>query len=157
MRRSSCFPYNKILSEKEDAAVNKDYRQDNTRTMEETKLSTREVIQSYYAGIGKKSGWQSAIADDIRFSGTGMQSMRGSKAFIDANSRFLQGIKASRVKMTIIEGDKAGAVVQYDMQSPGGQSMSVDVAEILTVKNGKIDSVQIFYDTAAFNDFMAKG
>lgn len=32
-----------------------------------------------------------------------------------------------------------------------------DVAEILTVKDGKIGSSAIFFDTKAFQDFMAQG
>jgi ketosteroid isomerase-like protein len=66
-------------------------------------------------------------------------------------------VKASQVKEMIVEGEKACVIVHYELLSPKGNHASSDVAEILRVKNGKIESSTIYFDTVAFNNFMAKG
>jgi ketosteroid isomerase-like protein len=38
--------------------------------------------------------------------------------------------------------------------SPKGKSFSSDVAEIWKVKDGKLDSLVIYFDTAAFQESM---
>jgi ketosteroid isomerase-like protein len=40
---------------------------------------------------------------------------------------------------------------------PRGDTALCDVAEVLSVRDGKIASDAIFFDTAAFREFMAKG
>ena len=56
-----------------------------------------------------------------------------------------------------MEGEKACVIVHYELMSPKGNSASSDVAEILVVKDGKIGSSTIYFDTAAFANFMAQG
>ena len=43
------------------------------------------------------------------------------------------------------------------MRSPKGNPGICDVAEILTVNDDKIESSKIFFDTKAFQDFVAQG
>ncbi len=120
-------------------------------------VSTKEVVRRYYDGIARKDGWQSVISDTIRFSGTGVKSTQGKQAYVEATARFLRGVQRSEATKTIIEGNEAWAVVRYDMRSPKGNTMLAEVVEILSVKEGKIESSVIFFDTAAFSAFMAKG
>jgi ketosteroid isomerase-like protein len=56
-----------------------------------------------------------------------------------------------------MEGEKACVIVHYELLSPKGNRASSDVAEILRVKDGKIYSSTIYFDTVAFNNFMAQG
>jgi ketosteroid isomerase-like protein len=118
-------------------------------------VQTKEIIQSYYDGIAQKKGWESVISDEIAFSGAGPKT-KGKTAYIEGTGKFLRAVKSSKVVTMIIEGDKACTIVRYELVSPKGNNMSSDVAEILSVKNGKIDSSTIFFDTAAFKDFMAQ-
>jgi ketosteroid isomerase-like protein len=120
-------------------------------------MTTKEIIQKYYDGIARKDGWQNVISDDVTFGGTGVKSTQGKDAYIEATSNFLRAVKTSKVKDMIIDGDKACAVVHYELASPKGNSAGLDVAELLSVKHGKIDSSTIFFDTAAFRAFMAQG
>jgi ketosteroid isomerase-like protein len=118
-------------------------------------MSTRETVLRYYAGISQKSEWHYLISDNIMFSGTGLKSTTGRDNYIQAINNFLQSVKTSKVKEMIVDGKKACAVVRYDMVSPKGKNISFDVAEILVVKNEKIESSDIFFDTTAFAAFMA--
>ncbi len=46
--------------------------------------------------------------------------------------------------------------MRYELTSPSVKSASSHVAEVLAVKDGKIESVSIVFDTAAFNKLMAQ-
>ena len=50
----------------------------------------------------------------------------------------------------MIEGDKVCALTRYELQPPKGNTFNSDVAEIFTVKDGKIVSLAIYFDTAPF-------
>ena len=92
----------------------------------------------------------------MNFTGAG-QSLMGKQAYIDATEKFLQLVKDVKIKTLIIEGEKAGVVIDYELQSPKGNTLSCEVAEILLIKDDKIYSSDIFFDTATFRNFLAKG
>ena len=50
----------------------------------------------------------------------------------------------------LVEDDNACAIVSYDLISPKGNSFKAEIAEIWKIKNGKLDSVAIYFDTAFF-------
>ena len=118
-------------------------------------MQTKEIIERYYDGIAQKKGWESLISEEIAFSGAGPKTT-GKSAYIEGTSRFLRAVKTSKVVTLIIEGDKACAVVRYELVSPKGKEISSEVAEILSVQDGKINSSSIFFDTAGFKEFMAQ-
>ncbi len=121
------------------------------------KPTTQETIQGYYDGIKQKSGWQAFVSDAIAFDGTGVKATKGKEAFVEGNNQFLRAVTTSQVKEMIVEGEKACVIVHYELMSPKGNKARSDVAEISAVKDGKIDSVTIYFDTAAFNNFMTQG
>ncbi len=121
------------------------------------KKTTQEILEGYYNAIKQKDGWQDFISDDILFDGTGVKATGGKDAFVEGNRQFLRAVRASQVKEMIVDGEKACALLHYDLMSPKGNTASSDVAEILTIKEGRIVSATIFFDTVAFNNFMAQG
>ena len=51
----------------------------------------------------------------------------------------------------MIEGTKACALTRYQLQPPnGGASFASDVAEVFSVRGGKIGSFDIYFDSAPF-------
>ncbi len=50
----------------------------------------------------------------------------------------------------MVDGDKACALTRYQLRPPNGNAFTSDVAELFTVKNGKIDSFAIYFDSAPF-------
>lgn len=121
------------------------------------KTTAQETIKGYYDGIKRKDGWQDLVSDGIVFGGTGVKATKGKAAYIEGTGQFLRAVKDSQVREMIVEGDKACVIVHYDLMSPKGNTASSDVAEILVVKDGKIDASTIYFDTAAFGAFMAAG
>ena len=86
--------------------------------------------------------------------GTVVKELRGKKLF--AGDNFFKLVRGLQVKQIIVENGNACALVSYDFVSPKGTLFSSDVAEIWKVENGKLSSLAIDFDTAAFQKSMSK-
>jgi len=120
-------------------------------------MSTKDVIQSYFSAI-HKGGWESYIADEFTFLSSNLDKIaRGKAAYIEGAGRFFRLTTSVEIRQLVVEGNTACAVARYQLRSPKGNTDVCDVAEILTVNVDKTDSSKIFFDTKAFQDFVAQG
>lgn len=120
----------------------------------ETSKSTKELLEAYYNGFAQKEGWEPYISDDFKFIGGDMTKTApiiGKGAYVEVMKRFFRVFQTMRVKEMIIEGENACVIGNYDYTFPNGVSINGDVAEIWKVKNGKLDSLTIFFDTLTFD------
>ncbi len=120
-----------------------------------TTPSTKEVIDRYFDAVGKKGDWQSLISDDMAFK-MPAQTTRGKAPYVEITGRFLRAVTGAAMKEIIIEGDKACVIAAYDLRSPKGNTSTKEVVEILSVKDDKIASSSIYFDTEDFKAFMAQ-
>ena len=117
-------------------------------------MTTKQLLDIYYKGFAKKEGWESVISDDFKFTGGDMTKTTfvvGKQAYIEVIKRFSRVFTNMRVTNMIVEGNKACVIGNYDYTFPNGAKMNGDVAEIWQVKDGKLDSLTIFFDTLTFN------
>lgn len=126
------------------------------QTQKSKNMTTKETLIAYYNGIALNSGWQDYLADDMFFFSPA-QTSTGKEAYVTATLRFFKWVNGAEVKELIIEGDAACALVSYSIVAPSGNRSTCEVAEILSVKAGKIQSSKIFFDTAAFRRFAEQG
>ena len=113
----------------------------------------KELLEIYYKGFAEKANWESVIADDFQFTGGDMtktQPVTGKQAYIEVIKRFSQMFTAMRVKEMIIQGNSACVIGNYDLRFPNGQEFNGNVAELWTAKNGKLQSLTIYFDTLTF-------
>jgi ketosteroid isomerase-like protein len=125
--------------------------------MLETKSSAeaREIVTEYFNRL-YGNGWEALIADDIVFtSPSGVT--HGKAAYVGGTNRFKQVARSVEVNDLIVDGDKACAITRYQLQSPKGNRSLCDTMEVFSVRDGKIQSSRICFDTAAFGKFMAQG
>jgi ketosteroid isomerase-like protein len=113
---------------------------------------TRTLLEKYYDTLSKNEGWQSLLSEDVLLTGTVMKESKGKDLFVHNN--FFRMIKSLNVRQMIVENENAFALVSYDLVSPKGTKFSSDVAEIWKVKNNKLASLAIYFDTAAFAQAM---
>lgn len=115
-------------------------------------MTTQDTIQAYFNGLKQKKEWESFLADHMIFSSftSPVKKVTGKDAYLQVTKRFYSMILSVELKELLIEEDKACALTHYELQSPNGNTFSSDVAEIFTVKNGKIDSFDIYFDSAPF-------
>ena len=121
--------------------------------------STKQLLDTYYKGFARKDGWESVISDDFKFTGGDMTKTApvvGKTAYIEVIKRFSRVFQTMRVKEMIIEGESACVIGNYDYIFPNGVSMNGNVAELWKVKNGKLDSLTIFFDTLTFDHNIPK-
>ena len=116
-------------------------------------MTTKELLETYYKGFARKEGWDSVLSDDFKFIGGDMTKTSpivGKEAYIEVIKRFSRVFVTMRVKEMIVDDDKACVIGNYDYVFPNGQKINGDVAELWKVKNGKLDSLTIFFDTLTF-------
>lgn len=125
----------------------------------ENQQSTQQLLETYYKGFARKEGWESVIADEFTFIGgdiTKAAPVIGKAAYMEVIKRFSRTFQAMRVKEMIIAGENACVIGNYDFKFPNGASINGDVAEIWKAKNGKLDSLTIFFDTLTFDKNIPK-
>ncbi|MDQ6770587.1 MAG: nuclear transport factor 2 family protein [Gemmatimonadota bacterium] len=116
-------------------------------------MTTRETIQSYFERLEKKTGWEAFLAEDMVFSSftSPVKQVSGKAPYLQATKGFYSMIVSVEVRDLIVEGKRACALTRYQLQPPNGKAaFQSDVAEIYSVGNGKIDSFDIYFDTAPF-------
>jgi ketosteroid isomerase-like protein len=119
-------------------------------------LTTKQLLETYYEGFAKKQGWESVISEDFKYIGGGMTNTTptiGKQAYIEVIKRFSKLFTAMRVKEIIAEENRACVIGNYDFVFPTGKSINANVAKIWKIKDGKLDSLTIYFDTLGFENF----
>lgn len=110
-------------------------------------------MENYYEGFAEKANWEHTLADDFQYVGGDMTNTNpivGKQAYIEIIKRFSQRFEAMRVKQLIVEDDKASVIGNYDFIFPNGTKINGNVAEFWTVKDGKLNSLTLYFDTLTF-------
>jgi ketosteroid isomerase-like protein len=116
-------------------------------------MNTKQTVERYFDRLKEKSGWESVLADDVTFTSFTVPNKRvdGKTAYLQATKRFCSTIARVEVRDLLVDGDRACAFTHYDLQPPnGGPAFQSDVAELFSVKDGKIGSLGIYFDSAPF-------
>lgn len=117
-------------------------------------MTTKELLETYYKGFAQKQGWKTVISDDFKYVGGDMTKptpVVGKQAYIEVIKKFSQLFTTMRVKEMIVVGDNACVIGNYDYVFPGGKSINGNVSEIWTAKDGKLNSLSIFFDIHTFH------
>ena len=115
-------------------------------------MSTKSVIESYLEALKNKAGWSDFFRDDMTFVSHVVPVKRadGRAAFLESTRRFYSMIAGVDVVSLIVDGDRACALTRYKLQLPQGPSFGSEVAEIFKVVDGKIASLDIYFDSSPF-------
>ena len=115
-------------------------------------MTTRETIDAYFSGLRRKEGWENYFADDLVFTSHVSPERRvsGRAAFLEATKGFYRMIASLDVRNVVAEGDRACATTRYQLQPPSGTAFASDVAEMFVVREGRIASLEIYFDPAPY-------
>jgi len=115
-------------------------------------MTTNDTILNYFDTLKEKKDWTSFLADDVVFTSftSPVRKISGKKEFLEGTKRFYSMIVAVHVMDLIVEGEKACALTHYELQPPAGNPFTSDVAEIFKLKDGKIESLGIYFDSSPF-------
>lgn len=118
-------------------------------------MSSKETVQAYFNAFGQKQGWENYVSDNITFEGP-MPTVQGKEQWVGMTEQFIMGVTSSSLDSTICENNKVALTATYNMTLPTGDFHSLRTIEVYTVQNEKINHILISFDTASFNEFMAK-
>ena len=118
-------------------------------------MTTKEIVQNYFTALNEKKDWESFIADSIVFTSPSGKTT-SKESYVKATTNFLRFVKLVKINKLIVEGYNASVIAHYRLQGPNGVTSESKIAEIFEVKNNKIKSSAIFFDTAAFREFVKK-
>jgi ketosteroid isomerase-like protein len=117
-------------------------------------MTSEELLDSYYHGLARKTGWDSVLAEDFEFVGghnmTKPAPAIGKSAYQTVLGRFSRIFTATRVKDRLVAKDRAYVLANYDYAFPNGRTANGDVLEVWKIRNCQLAALTIFFDTAAF-------
>ena len=115
-------------------------------------MTTKNTIQGYFDGLKSKSGWHTFLADEMVFNSYAIppKHVEGKAAYLVATKRFFSMISSVTIKDVIVDGDRACALTEYELQPPGGPAFHSHVAEIFKVRETEIVSLDIYFDSTPF-------
>jgi ketosteroid isomerase-like protein len=115
-------------------------------------MTTRDTLQGYFKALKQKQGWESFLSDDLIFTSytSPIKRVSGRVAYLDSTKRFFSMIGSMEVRDLLVDGDKACALTRYELRPPVGPPFQSDVAEVFGVRDGKIVSFDIYFDSSPF-------
>lgn len=116
-------------------------------------MTTRETIERYFDRLTRREPWDALLTDDMVFTSFASpnRQVTGREAYLQATRRFYSMIDTVQVRDSIIDGDRACVLTRYELRPPNGPPSFVsDVAEILTIRDGRIAALSIYFDSAPF-------
>jgi ketosteroid isomerase-like protein len=119
-------------------------------------MTTQALIDTYYAGLARREGWEQTIAEDFTFTGAAPNRVtRGKASYLEAVRRYGRLFETVTPTRAIVDEGTACVIARYGLVSPAGKTMRFDIAEVWTAEGGRLTSLAIYYDTETFNAFVA--
>ena len=115
-------------------------------------MSTRQVIERYFEQLKHRGNWETLLADDLSFTTftSPVKEVKGKAAYLESTRRFFSMVQSVEVRDLIVAGTKACVLSRYQLQAPTGARFQSDVAEIFTIRDGKIAAFAIYFDSSPF-------
>ena len=118
--------------------------------MKDMKQSSMEVFQTF--GQGLMSGtdsWKKVVAADVSFIGP-VDQTEGIDAFAKLNETFMPIMKGLDMKQAVEAGQFVITQVVINIELPSGQKLNLDMTEWYEIKEGKIQSIKVYYDAEEY-------
>jgi ketosteroid isomerase-like protein len=113
-------------------------------------MNTKETIQKYLDSI--HNGFESLVTDEAKFTSftSPVRSVAGKAAYVAATRNFYSKVASFEVRDLIVDANRACALTRYEVRGKDGGTFTSDVAEVFTVKDGKVDSLAIYFDLTPY-------
>ncbi len=115
-------------------------------------MTTKQTLENYFHTLAEKGAWQTFLSEGISFVSHTIpaKEVTGKEAYVESTRGFYSMIQSFEVKRLIVDGERACALTSYQLKPPHGAPFTCDVAELFSVKDQKIDSFEIYFDSAPF-------
>lgn len=89
------------------------------------------------------------LTEDFAFTGPLMKT-EGRDQYIGLLGQFLQAHLGYRFHQQFASGDEVCSIYDMDVRSPKGESVTLAIADWLTIRDGRICRQQLYYDPRGF-------
>lgn len=113
--------------------------------------SPLEIANRFYETTDRHDadGVAAMVADDMTFVGP-LMATDTATAYVQLNRQLLPLHTATRMQHQFQAGDQVCSIYEMDLATPDGATLTLQVADLLTVTDGKISVQQLYYDPRAF-------
>jgi ketosteroid isomerase-like protein len=120
-------------------------------------MSNAEIFRTYLQRFtaGDREGAGELLTDDFRFHGPILQS-EGKTAFLEGSAQMAPIMRGADIHHQWEDGDEVFSVYEFKIETPAGAG-SIPMAEWNTVRDGKLASARLMFDTAAMAALMPAG
>ena len=120
-------------------------------------MSIADVFGSYLDRFtsGDISGAAELLTDDFVFNGPMLQA-EGKEAFLAGAAGLAPFVRGNEMLRQWVDGDEVCSVYNFKIETPAG-SGSITMAEWATVRDDKLASARVIFDTAAMTALMPAG
>ena len=117
-------------------------------------MSAAELFRTYLERFtsGDTAGAADLLTDDFRFHGPILQS-EGRAAFLEGSASLGPIMRGVRIHRQWEDGDQVCSFYDFKIETPAGAG-SIPMAEWNTVRDGKLASARLVFDTAALAALM---
>lgn len=121
-----------------------------TNTNKKMEKSAMEVFQAFGQGMmSGKDSWKEYIAKDMKFIGP-VDQVNGKEAFIKLNESFMPTIRGNSMKQAVESGNYVITQIEMQVAMESGKTITLDMSEWYEIKDGKIQSIKVYYDADEF-------
>jgi ketosteroid isomerase-like protein len=120
-------------------------------------VTAAEVFRAYLDRFasGDLDGAAELLADDFEFNGPMLQA-QGKDAFLEGASGLKPVVRGNRMLRQWEDGEEVCSVYEFNVQTPAGAG-SIPMAEWARVRDGKLVSARVLFDTAQMSALMPAG
>jgi ketosteroid isomerase-like protein len=117
-------------------------------------VSPAEIFRTYLERFtsGDAVGAAELLTDDFRFRGPFLQS-EGKAAFLEGSAQLAPVVRGVQIHRQWQDGDEVCSIYDFKIETPAGAG-SIPMAEWNTVRDGKLASARLIFDTAAMAALM---
>jgi ketosteroid isomerase-like protein len=117
-------------------------------------VSAAEIFRTYLERFtsGDTVGAAELLTDDFRFHGPFLQS-EGKAAFLEGSAQLGPIMRGAQIRRQWQEGDEVCSFYDFKIETPAGAG-SIPMAEWNSIRDGKLASGRLIFDTAAMAALM---
>jgi ketosteroid isomerase-like protein len=117
-------------------------------------MSAAEIFRTYLQRFtsGDTAGAAELLTDDFRFHGPFLQS-QGRAEFLTGSAQLVPIMRGAEIHRQWEQADELCSLYDFKIETPAGAG-SITMAEWNTVRDGKLASARLIFDTAAMAALM---
>jgi hypothetical protein len=114
------------------------------------KLSPLEIVKEFQKSVATGSDdWNSIVSDQIVFKGP-VDQVSGKERFIQLNRGFFPLVQEYK-PVNAFEGTSSVCLEGiFKVKTPKGNLLELEMAEVYSIKEGKIENIRVYYDAEQF-------